>query len=116
MAVHVQSARASSLLRRSFASIYFYTRLRECTRASVVGLGYIAFAVSAFVRGADEAALDEHVRTFLDVVKTYSASRGRNTQTRCHSVFDAHSSSVFFHDRCVATDRTVNFEPLLFRA
>ena len=25
-------------------------------------------------------------------------------------------ASVFFHDRCVATDRTVNFEPLLFRA
>jgi len=25
-------------------------------------------------------------------------------------------SSVFFHDRCVATERTVNFEPLLFRA
>jgi len=26
------------------------------------------------------------------------------------------SSSVFFDDRCVATERTVNFEPLLFRA
>jgi len=25
-------------------------------------------------------------------------------------------ASVFFHDRCVATERTVNFEPLLFRA
>ena len=36
--------------------------------------------------------------------------------TRCHSVFDAHSSSGFFYDRCVATERTVNFEPLLFRA
>lgn len=34
---------------------------------------------------------------------------------RCHSIFDTHSS-VFFHDRCVATERTVNFEPLLFRA
>ena len=32
----------------------------------LVGLGFLAFAVSAFVRGADEAALDEHVRTFLD--------------------------------------------------
>jgi len=42
---------------------------------------------------------------FLIVVATYSASRGRNTQTRCHSVFDARSSSVFFHDRCVATAR-----------
>ncbi len=53
---------------------------------------------------------------FLIVVATYSASLGRNTQMRCHSVFDAHSSSVFFHERCVATERTVNFEPLLFRA
>ena len=32
----------------------------------LVGLGFLAFAVSAFVRGADEAALDEHVRAFLD--------------------------------------------------
>src|SRR5947207_1515020 len=36
---------------------------------------------------------------FLMVDETYSASRGRNTETRCHSVFEAHSSSVFFHDR-----------------
>ena len=32
----------------------------------LVGLGFLAFAVSAFVRGDDEAALDENVRTFLD--------------------------------------------------
>jgi hypothetical protein len=32
----------------------------------LVGLRFLAFAVSAFVRRADEAALDEHVRTFLD--------------------------------------------------
>ena len=32
----------------------------------LVGFRFLAFAVSAFVRGADEAALDEHVRTFLD--------------------------------------------------
>src|SRR5260370_36822138 len=42
---------------------------------------------------------------FLIVVATYSASRGRNTQTRCHSGFDARSSSVFFRDRCVPTSR-----------
>src|SRR5216683_1260637 len=48
-------------------------------------------------------------------VATCSASRGRNTQTRCHSVFEAHSSCAFFHERCVATEKTVNFEPL-FRA
>src|SRR6266704_7038078 len=32
----------------------------------LVGLGFLAFAVSAFVRRANEAAFDEHVRTFLD--------------------------------------------------
>ena len=32
----------------------------------LVGLRFLAFAVSAFVRGANEAALDENVRTFLD--------------------------------------------------
>jgi hypothetical protein len=52
---------------------------------------------------------------FLMVVATYSASRGRKIETRCHSVFEAHSSCAFFHERCVATERTVNFEPL-FRA
>jgi hypothetical protein len=31
----------------------------------------------------------------------------------CLRFFDAHSSSVFFHDHCVPTERTVNFEPLL---
>ncbi len=53
---------------------------------------------------------------FLIVDATYSASRGRKTQTRCHSVFDAHSSFAFFHERCRATERTVNFEPLLREA
>src|SRR5579884_1278261 len=47
---------------------------------------------------------------FLIAVKTYSASRGRNMHTRCHSVLDVHSSSAFFQARCVATERTVNFE------
>ena len=32
----------------------------------LVGLSFLAFAVSAFVRGAHEAALDEHMRAFLD--------------------------------------------------
>jgi hypothetical protein len=32
----------------------------------LVSLRFLAFAVSAFVRSADEAALDEHMRTFLD--------------------------------------------------
>src|SRR5881275_2386129 len=43
---------------------------------------------------------------FLIVVATYSASGGRKTQMRCHSVFEAHSSSAFFQERCVATERT----------
>jgi hypothetical protein len=34
-------------------------------------------------------------------------------QTRCQSVFDNHSSCAFFQDRCVATESTVNFAPLL---
>ncbi len=29
---------------------------------------------------------------------------------RCHSVFETHSSSVFFQERWVATDSTVNFD------
>jgi hypothetical protein len=33
-------------------------------------------------------------------------------QKRCHSVLKAHSSSAVFQERCVATERTVNFEPL----
>jgi hypothetical protein len=41
---------------------------------------------------------------------------GIGRQTRYHSAFEADSSSVFFSDRCVATERTVSFEPLLFRA
>src|SRR5436309_6719641 len=32
----------------------------------LVGLGFLAFAVSSFVCCADEAALDEHMRTFLN--------------------------------------------------
>ena len=32
----------------------------------LVGLGFLAFAVSALVSRADEAALDEHVRASLD--------------------------------------------------
>jgi hypothetical protein len=29
---------------------------------------------------------------------------------RCHSTFEAHSSSAFFQERCAATERTANFE------
>src|ERR1700719_3320573 len=35
-------------------------------RGDLRGLGFLAFAVRLFVGGADEAALDEHVRAFLD--------------------------------------------------
>src|SRR5256885_9598755 len=47
---------------------------------------------------------------FLTVVATYSASRGRNTQMRCHSVFEAHSSSAVFQERWVATEGTESFK------
>src|ERR1700733_5638121 len=49
---------------------------------------------------------------FLMVLATYSARRGRKMQMRCHSVFEVHSSCAFFQDRCVATERTVNFVTL----
>src|SRR6266403_3926160 len=48
------------------------------------------------------------------VLRTESARRGRKIAMRCHSVFETHSSSPFFQERCVATERTVNFEPLPF--
>src|SRR5215470_6263514 len=38
--------------------------------------------------------------------------RRLNATTRCHSVFDCHSSFESFHDCCVATDSTVKFAPL----
>src|ERR1700679_2053196 len=44
--------------------------------------------------------------------RTYCARRVRKIATRCHSVFETHSSSAFFQDRCVATERTVKFVPL----
>jgi hypothetical protein len=37
---------------------------RLSTAPLLVNLCFLAFAVSAFIRGADEAALDEDVRTF----------------------------------------------------
>src|SRR5271156_2904117 len=46
--------------------------------------------------------------------RTYCARRVRKIATRCHSVFETHSSSAFFQDRCVATESTVNFVPLPF--
>ncbi len=49
---------------------------------------------------------------FLIVCEPYSARRGRKMQIRCHSVCEDHSSCAFFQDRCVATERTVNFAPL----
>jgi hypothetical protein len=52
---------------------------QNARKSLLVGLGFLDFTIRAFVRGADEATLDEHVRTFLIVVATYSASRGRNT-------------------------------------
>src|SRR6516162_2855907 len=43
-----------------------------------------------------------------------SAKSGRNTTTRCHSVFELHSSSTVCQERCVARENTVNFKPLPF--
>jgi len=85
---------------------------------------FLAFAVRLFVGRADEFAFGEYVSLwrahhkwspFLMPLRTDSARRGRKIAMRCHSTFETHSSSAFFQERCVATERTVNFEPL-FRA
>ena len=34
---------------------------------------------------------------------------------RYHSTFETHSSSAFFQERCVATERTGNFETVVPR-
>jgi hypothetical protein len=44
----------------------------------------------------------------------FAELRHKNQKTRCHSVFETHSSSAFFHKRCVATEKTVNFAPFAF--
>src|SRR5260370_8137284 len=46
----------------------------------LVGLGFLAFAVCALVSGADEAPLDDHVRSFT-AYSTPSAQSGRNPTT-----------------------------------
>src|ERR1700723_2683124 len=51
---------------------------------------------------------------FLRLSSEYCARRVRKIATRCHSVFETHSSSAFFQERCVATESTVNFVPLPF--
>ena|SRR5882757_8053501 len=83
-------------------------------RGDLGGLAFLALAVRRHIRRTDEAAFDQDVSAFLIVVATRSAKSGRNTTTRCHSVFELHSPSAFFQERCVATDSTVNFEPLPF--
>src|SRR2546425_7203464 len=57
----------SESLRLGFAAIKLADGIgANAPERLLVGLRFLAFAVSAFVRRADEAALDEHVRTFLD--------------------------------------------------
>src|SRR5712692_11692274 len=64
----VRSIRAGSIdFRFGFAAIELAHDIgSNAPERLLVRLGFLAFAVSAFLRGADEAALDEHVRTFLD--------------------------------------------------
>jgi len=77
---------------------------------------FLALAVRALVGAADEFRPRRgHACLSLIAVAMCSASRGRKMQTRCHSVLKAHSSSAVFQERRLATERTVNFEPL-FRA
>ena len=64
----VRSSRAGSIhFRFRFAAVELaYDIGANAPERLLVGLRFLAFAVSAFVSGADEAALDEYVRTFLD--------------------------------------------------
>lgn len=41
-------------------------------------------------------------------LRHFAEPRHNNQKTRCHSVFETHS---FFHERCVATEKTANFAP-----
>jgi hypothetical protein len=64
-----------------------------------------------FIFSAAQLALNLHMRSFLSVAA--KSASGLYTTPRCHSVRDAHSPvSLFFHDRLVATERTV--KTLLF--
>src|SRR5262249_39828883 len=81
----------------------------------LVGFRFLAFAVSAFVRGADEAALDEHVRTFLDRRRDVLVEP-RTEHAHAMPLGLRRPLVVGVLPRCIATDRTVNFEALLFRA
>jgi hypothetical protein len=83
-------------------------------RRDLRGIALLAFTVRLLVCRADEAALDEDVSAFLDGRRNAFGQDSANTTTRCHSTFELHSSSAFFHERCVAIDSTVNFEPLPF--
>lgn len=74
----------------------------------------LPFSFSSFLLTSCPSTRTWSYAPFLTVVATRSAKSGQNTTTRCHSVFELHSSSAFFHERCVAIDSTVNFEPLPF--
>jgi hypothetical protein len=41
----------------------------------------------------------------------FAEPRHKNQKTRCHSVFETHSLSAFFHERCVATEKMASFAP-----
>src|SRR5579859_32743 len=57
----------SNCFRFGFAAVEFADDIgANAPERLLVGLGFLAFAVSALVSRADEAALDEHVRAFLD--------------------------------------------------
>jgi len=77
---------------------------------------FLAFAVGLLVGRADERAFNEHVSTFLDVAShvVCQAWPEQNFAVPLCLTVELHSSSAFFHERCVATESTVNLEPLPF--
>jgi hypothetical protein len=74
----------------------------------------LALAVRRQVDGADDASFDEHVRALLDGRGDTLCQKWLEHNDPVPLCFEVYSSSAFFHKRCVATDSTVNFEPLPF--
>ena len=75
----VRSTRAGSIhFRFGFAAIELADDIgANAPERLLVGLGFLAFAVSAFVCGTDEAALDKHREHLAALVNDLAAERDR---------------------------------------
>src|SRR5258705_40305 len=79
-----------------------------------VTFAVLAFLLLPFPRSYFELTSIPSTRTWSPLwrVSASAVARRLNATTRCHSVFDCHSSFASFHDCCVATERTVKVSPL----